>query len=144
VRVHKDYIHDCLKAAIELGVTNQVIFSNELISMKDIGLWCAASDFMISYTQSVGVHSASSVALFGFFLGKPTILADDPRYSSFENGVQGIKIHESQIADAVNMLYENKDLQKQIVAGALEYAKQNSFEEITKMHLRLYERCLKS
>jgi glycosyltransferase involved in cell wall biosynthesis len=144
VKIHREHINECIKQSIKLGVINNVIFLNKLILTEEVGTWCAAADFMVSLSDAIGVHSASSVAPLGFFLRKPTIVGNGSRYSALIDGENCIKTSEDKIAEVVNQLYTDKDLRQKIIDGELEYAKQNSFEEIAKKHLEFYKHCLEN
>ena len=142
--IHRKHINDCIKLAIKLNVSNKVIFLNKLILADEFGLWCSASDFIISLQEMVYVRVASSSVHIGLSFGKPHIMGNNPRYSVFVDGTHCIKTDENKIAETIMSLYNNKDLQNKISRGAFEYAQENSFEMVAKKYLEVYESCLKN
>jgi len=145
--IHKSYIQDCIKQSIKLGVTDKIIFLNKLVLAKDIGLWCAATNFIISLQeeiQSIYVHVESSSVHLGLSSSKPIIMENNPRFSTFTDGKDCIKISEDKIAETLNNLYKDKLLQNVISAGAHNYSNQTTFKIIAQKYMELYEKCLKN
>ena len=139
---YKPYVGDCIKTAIKLGVANKVIFVGRLLSEDEINLWASATDFLIVNLKSIFGYSGSASIKRTLIAGKPTLIGDDSRLSEFKDGVNCIKISQGNIAEKVMWLYNNKEIQKVIIDGALQYAKETTFDIVAQKHLDVYKLCL--
>lgn len=139
---YRPYVGDCIKTAIKLGVANKVIFVGRLLSEDEINLWASTTDFLIVNLKSIFGYSGSASIKRTLIAGKPTLIGDDSRLSEFKDGVNCIKISQGNIAEKVMWLYNNKEIQKVIIDGALQYAKETTFDIVAQKHLDVYKSCL--
>jgi glycosyltransferase involved in cell wall biosynthesis len=142
--IYKPYIQNCIKTVIKMGIVNKVNFVGRLLSEEEINLWASATDFLIVNLKSIFGYSGSASIKRTLWAGKPLLIGDDSRLSEFKDGVNCLKISDANIAEKITWLYNNKEIQKTIIEGALKYAEETTFDIIAKKHLEVYEECLKS
>ena len=140
--IYRPYVQDCIKTVIRLGLTNKVNFVGRLLTEDEINLWASATDFIIVNLKSIFGYSGSASIKRTLMAGKPVLIGDDSRLSEFKDGVNCIKISQDNIAEKIMWLYNNKEIQKTIIEGALQYAKETTFDIVAKKHLEVYKACL--
>ena len=139
--IYRPYVQDCIKTVIRLGLVNKVNFVGRLLTEDEINLWASATDFIIVNLKSIFGYSGSASIKRTLVAGKPILIGDDSRLSEFKDGVNCIKISQDNIAEKIMWLYNNKEIQKIIIEGALQYAKETTFDIIAKKHLEVYKKC---
>jgi glycosyltransferase involved in cell wall biosynthesis len=139
---YKPYVGDCIKTAIKLGVANKIIFLGKLLSEDEINLWASATDFIIVNLKSIFGYSGSASIKRTLVAGKPILIGDDSRLSEFKDNVNCIKFSQDNIAKKIIWLYEHPEIQKLIIEGALQYARETTFDIVAQKHMDVYESCL--
>ena len=140
--IYRPYVQDCIKTVIRLGLVSKVNFVGRLLTEDEINLWASATDFIIVNLKSIFGYSGSASIKRTLMAGKPVLIGDDSRLSEFKDGVNCIKISQDNIAEKIMWLYNNKEIQKTIIEGALQYAKETTFDIVAKKHLEVYKECL--
>jgi glycosyltransferase involved in cell wall biosynthesis len=143
--VHKAYLQECIKTAYRLGLTNNVKFTGKFLSEEDLSLYLSATDIVaINHAHIFGLYSSSASAHRALSSGRPILMnKDDVRLSEFKDGVHCLKNTNDDIPEKVLELYQDANLQKTIIHGALEYAQKTSYHKNAEKHLEVYENLLK-
>lgn len=139
--IHKNYMKQCLKTALKLGLQNKILFPGKLLFGKEIDLWLSAANILVLNHQPIfGTYSASACGHRILCAKRPIIMnADATRLSEFEDGVHCLKAKNEELADKIITLSKNYRLQNRIIKGALKYAQETSFKNIAQKHLEVYK-----
>ena len=140
-QIHKTYMRDCIKKAIELKLTNHIRFTNQFLSEDNLSLYLSAADIVAVNHQFVfGLYSSSASAHRALACGKPLLMnADDVRLSEFTSGENCLKAKNYEIPTAVVELYNNPGLRENLIYNANKYALKTSYKEIAKEHIMVYK-----
>jgi glycosyltransferase involved in cell wall biosynthesis len=140
-QVHRDYMKDCIKKALELKLQKNVVFMNKFLSEEDTNKVLENADVVAINHQFVsGLFSASASAHRCLCAGRPILMnADDVRLSEFQDGVHCVKAKNEELAEKIIALYKDKPLREKLYKEARKYALETSFEKIAKKHLEVYK-----
>ena len=143
--IHRDYVKQCIKKAVELNLQNYVKFVGRFLTEEEITQYISVSDMLaINHQYVFGLYSSSASAHRVLASGKPTIMnSADVRLSEFRDGEHCVKVTNENLAEKIVSLSKDVGLQQRLYKGALEYANKTSFSEITKNHLSVYKSCVK-
>lgn len=132
---NKEYVKECIKTAIKLGLQNKVIFLGKFLSDEKINLWCNATDFLVLNSNMIWAFSTSGSVHRIMGARKPLLVKDNPRLSEFTHGEHCIKFNEDNMTERFIKLYNDINLQKKIIDGITMYSKETSFEKIAKRYV---------
>jgi glycosyltransferase involved in cell wall biosynthesis len=143
--IHRDYVRQCIKKAIELNLQNYIKFVGRFLTEEEITQYISASDMLaINHQYVFGLYSSSASAHRVLASGKPIVMnSADVRLSEFRDGVHCVKVTNENLAEKIVSLSKDVRFQQRLCKGAQEYAKETSFPEIAKNHLILYKSCAK-
>ena len=140
-QVHRDYVKECIKKAVELNLQNNVKFTGKFLTEGEINLYLSATDIIaINHQYVFSLYSSSASAHRVIASGKPIIMnASDVRLSEFEAGKNCIKSTNEELPTKIIALSKNFGVQQLLCKRELEYAYKTSFPEIAKRHLEVYK-----
>jgi len=140
--IHRTYLRKCIQTAVHLGLQNYIRFTGKFLNEQDLSLYLSASDIVaVNHQYVFGLFSSSASAHRAIGAGKPMIMNyNDVRLSEFIDGKHCLKAEDKDIPDGVFMLYNMPELREKLYKGASEYAKETSYLEIAKQHLKVYKK----
>jgi glycosyltransferase involved in cell wall biosynthesis len=138
--IHRPHVRECMISAMQNKITNKVIFINKILSEEEINLYASASDFLILNQDMIFGSSTSASAHRILCAGKPIVMSLSPKLGEFLHNIHCIKTSPDKIAETVNKLYIDKELQKKLSSTIVDYAKKTSFDVIAEKHLGVYNK----
>lgn len=140
IGIIKNYNRLCRKTAKKLGISKDMLFFTEHLAEPEVAELLQASDIVALPYKPIK-DSTSSAVRYAIASHRPVITTDTPIFSEFDGEVHKIKDHSpKEIAKGIISLLEDKKLCEGLVRNADSYAKENSWEKITKK----YESVLRS
>ena len=138
----KRYMLDCMKRIISLNLKDDFKITGYVPEQELPKYYSAANIFILNYINS-GYISASGCSAKLVAAKRPIITTKGTfRNEELVDGETCIKVNVGDIEgmlSSVEKFLENKELYNSIVDGAFKYAGENSWENISKKHVKEYE-----
>ncbi len=144
----KKYMMDCMRKIMKLGMTDKDFMITGYVPEDELLTYYSAADiYLLNYLPS-GYISASGCSAKLVGTGKPIITTGGTyRNEELTGGKYCIKVEAGNVGamlSATMQLLENKSKYDEIAVNAKKYAEENSWENISKRYLELYEGVIKS
>ena len=136
-----DYLKSLIKKAMQLNLTPKNFMVTGFVPEETVPLYFGACDIIVlNYAR--GSASASGAAHRTLSAHRPIVGTDDPCISDIPK-LESSRFDKNSLYQNILKVLETPALERSLAEEAFERAKQTSWENVAKQHIKIYEEVIK-